>query len=204
MARFTGRLDEAPSHVAALQRLAGEPGRTPTRGSARAASFAATAACATARVTAPFPPRTSLDPVDAMAGLIIQAELTLAGRVEESLARLDHSLQPVPGPIGDLGGVFRGLTLVLAGRLDEARPWVERAAGAARSLDAGPAATAAGALLAEIAGDPSSLPPPDLHARSVADALVLRAWAVSGDETAADALHRATKALAMPGLAIGV
>ncbi len=90
-----------------------------------------------------------------------------------------------------------------AGRAGEARQLAQRAAGAAAALDASPVALAASALLAEISGDVSDLPPPPADAGGVAQVLVLRAHARAGDEAARDALRQATRALAMPGLALG-
>ncbi|HXQ62978.1 MAG TPA: adenylate/guanylate cyclase domain-containing protein [Acidimicrobiales bacterium] len=203
MARLSGRFEEAAEHAAALQKSTGNvPHRDPWL--AWAASFAVTVAGGASDAAAPFPPETSRDPVVAMAELIIEAELTMAGRVEEALARVVRTPRPELGPIADVARVFHALALVLAGRGAEARPWVERAAAAARVLNAPTTAAAAAALWAEIMGDATGLPAPPGTAHSVTDVLVLRAYASRGDTEAMDALRDATKALAMPGLMIGV
>jgi class 3 adenylate cyclase/tetratricopeptide (TPR) repeat protein len=199
MARFSGRLDEAAAHVTALSRQASWlHDKDPWLG--WAASFSVTVAFGAPGATPPFPPDTSPDPVVGMAGLLIEAELTMAGRIDEALSRLESAERPNLGPIADLVGVMDALALVLGGRAVDARPWAERAAGAARVLQAPAAATAADALLAEIAVDTNGLPPAPAVAASLTDALVLRAHVVSGDRAAADALRQATSALAMPGL----
>jgi hypothetical protein len=139
-----------------------------------------------------------------MALLVIEAELTIGGRVEEALARL-HTAEPRElGPYGDLVGVLNALALVLARRRSDALPWVERAAEAARALDAPPAAAAAAALRAEIAGTTEGLRPAPESAASISEALLLRAHAVGGDADAGDALRRCARALAMPGLLLGL
>jgi hypothetical protein len=135
-----------------------------------------------------------------MAVFVIEAGLILAGRIEEALATFDRRSGPDLGVIGDLAGVLHGLALVLAGREAEAVPRIERAAQTARLLDAAPTARAAAALLAEIRGDTVGLPPIPERARSVSDALVLRAHRAAGDPEAAEALRRAARDLAMPGL----
>jgi hypothetical protein len=199
MARFSGRLDEAAAHVTALAREAsGFHDKDPWLG--WAASFSVTVASGAPGATPPFPPDTSPDPVVGMAGLLIEAELTMSGRIDEALSRLESAERPNLGPIADLVGVMDALALVLGGRRVDARPWAERAAGAARVLQAPAAATAADALLAEIAADKDGLPPAPAVAASLTDALVLRAHVVSGDRAAADALRQATSTLAMPGL----
>jgi hypothetical protein len=139
-----------------------------------------------------------------MAMRVIEAELTVGGRVEEALARLDQAEHRDLGPFGDLAGVLNGLALVLAGRSAEARPWVERAAEAARALDAPPAAAAAAALLAEIAGTTTGLPPAPVAAASISEALLLRAYAARGEVAAGTALRRSAHALVMPGLLLGL
>jgi len=139
-----------------------------------------------------------------MAALIVEAELTMAGRVGEAVLRFEGSARPDLGPIGDLGGVFYAIALVVAGRGDEAHVWVERSARAARVLDAPPTSRVAAALMAEITGQTADLPEAPSEARSVADVLVLRAHAVLGDADAVTALRTAVVRLAMPGLAAGI
>ncbi len=202
MARLSGRFVDAVEHAEALQRATGNvPHREPWLG--WAASFAVTVACGASDAAPPFPPETSLDPVVGLAELFVEAELTMAGRVDEALARVDRTPRPELGPIADLARVFHGLALVLAGRGSEARPWVERAAAAARVLNAPTTAAAAAALLAEIVSDTTELPAPPGVAQGVTDVLVLRAYASQGDADAVDALREAAGALAMPGLMIG-
>jgi len=200
MARFTGRLQEAAEHDVTLQRVAANVRRDPWLG--WAASFSVIVAGGASSAAAPFPPETSPDPVVGMAELVIEAELTMAGRVDEALDRVGTTPRPDLGPIADLARVFHALALVLAGRVGEARPWVERASAAARVLNAPSTTGAAAALWAEIEGDTSGLPPPPAVANGVTDILLLRAYASVGDAHAVDALRRATEALAMPGLMI--
>ena len=200
MARLSGRLEEASEHVIALQRVLGTARREPWLG--RAAIFAVTVAGGAADAAPPFPPQTSPDPVVRMAKLIVEAELTMAGRVDEAIGRVEAVGRPDLGPIADLAQVFQALAFVLAGRAAEARPWVERAATAARVLNAHTTTGAAAALWAEIEGDTSGLPPRPDKALGVTDVLVLRAYASQGDAVATETLRAATEALAMPGLMI--
>jgi class 3 adenylate cyclase/tetratricopeptide (TPR) repeat protein len=203
MARMSGRFEEAADHAVALQRTTGNViRREPWLG--YAASFAVTVAGGVSDAAPPFPPQGSPDPVVRMAKLVVEAELTMAGRVDEALDRVDTGPRSDLGPIADLAQVFQALAFVLAGRVDEARPWIQRAAEAARLLGAPTAGGAAAALWAEIAGDTSGLPPAPLDAGGVTDVLVLRAYASRGDGTATEALRRATRTLAMPGLMIGL
>jgi tetratricopeptide (TPR) repeat protein len=204
MARFSGRLDEAKGHAEVLQRLRNTTGDEGFPWIGRAAVFAVTVGEGTTGVATPLPPDAFLDPVVGMALLVIEAELAVGGRVEEALARLGMAEHPDLGPIGDLVGVLNGLALVLAGRGPEALPWVERAAEAARALDAPPAAAAAAALRAEIAGTTAGLPPAPASVSSISEALLLRAYAVQGAPDAGAALRRGAHALAMPGLLLGL
>jgi class 3 adenylate cyclase/tetratricopeptide (TPR) repeat protein len=199
MARFTGKLDEAAHHAEVLQRLSGivDDDHFPWLG--WAATFAVTVARGAAGVTPPVPPA-SPDPVVGMALLVIEAQLTVGGRVEEALARLDLADRPSLGPFGDLAGLLNGLALVLVGRGSDALPWIDRAAQAARVLDASPTAVAATALRAEITGETAGLAPAPKSATSVSEALVLRAHAAAGDTVATDALRQCAQRLAMPGL----
>jgi class 3 adenylate cyclase/tetratricopeptide (TPR) repeat protein len=201
MARLSGRLEEAAEHAGALQRSTGNAShRDPWLG--RAAIFSVTVAGGAVETPPPDPPPTSPDPVIRMASLLIDAELTLAGRVDEALHRTETISRPDLGTIADLAQVFQALALVLAGRGDEARPWVERAAAAAHVLNAPTTALAADALRAEIVGDTTGLPARPSLAQSVTDLLVLRAYASQGDEAAIELLRTATRAMAMPGLMV--
>ncbi len=139
MARDAGMLDEAEEYVLALKRVSAEPVHY---GSwlGWAASFCVTVARGATEAAPPFPPESSPDPVAAMAGLVIEAELTLAGRVEEAVMRVENAGPPVlEGPLAEVGGMFYAIALVLSGRSDDARPWIEKAAHAAGALDAKPA-----------------------------------------------------------------
>jgi tetratricopeptide (TPR) repeat protein len=203
MARLSGRLEEAAEHVVALQRATGNVvRRDPWLG--WAATFAVTVASGASDAAPPFPPQASPDPVVRMAKLIVEAELTMAGRLDEALDRVETGVRADIGPIADLAQVFQALAFVLTGRVDEARPWVERAAAAARVLNAPTTASAAAALWAEIMGDTTGLPPRPRTALGVTDVLVLRAYASHGDATARETLFVATGTLAMPGLRIGI
>ena len=197
-ARFSGRADEASVQAEALQRLSSiTDGETyPWLG--WAATFTVAAGGAAAGLTPPSPPEASPDPVVGMALLVIEAELTVGGRVEEALARFGQAEHRDLGPFGDLAGVLNGFALVLGGRSAEARPWVERAAEAAQALDAPPAAAAAAALLAEMAGTTTGLPPAPVAATSISEALLLRAYATQGDVAARPALPPSAQALPVP------
>jgi hypothetical protein len=198
-ARWTGRLAEATDQASELQQAEeGISHSEPWLG--WAASFAVTVATGASGAAPPFPPEGSLDPVVAMAGLVIEAELTLAGRLDEALSRQEGDLGPDLGPIGDLAGVVHALTLVLAGRHDDARRVLQRAARAARAMDATQAQRAIDAMLSELDGDTSRLAPAPPSARSISDALVLRAHAVAGDAAALAALHRCAGTFGAPGL----
>ncbi len=203
MERMSGRIDQAACSVAALERVMSGL-KASDRWLAWAATFSVTVARGEWGVTPPFPPETSPDPVSAMAALIVEAELTMAGRVEEAVSRFENTSRPDLGPIGDLGGVFHAIALVVSGRSKEAQPWVERSARAAKALDAAPTSSVAIALLAEITGDSADLPEAPAEPQSVSDVLVLRAHAASGDSDAVAALHNAVARLAMPGLAAGI
>jgi len=204
MARFTGRLDEAAHHAAVLQRLSGilEYDRFPWLG--WAAIFVVSVARGATDVAAPLPPASTPDPVVGMAQLVVEAELTVGGRVEEALDRLGHADRPDLGPFGDLAGMLNGLALVLADRATEALPWIERAADAARALEARPTAAAAAALRAEIAAESLGSEPGPTSATSISQAVVLRSRAVRGDPAAFDALRRCASRLVMPGLLLGL
>jgi hypothetical protein len=199
MARLSGRQEEATEQANALQRVSGA-GHHNEPWLGWAASFVVAVAAGAAP---PFPPHTSRDPVVGMAEIVIEAELTMAGRVGETLERVETIERPQLGPLADLARVFHALALVLAGRVDEARPWIERASAAARALNATTTAAAAAALWAEITGDTSGLRAVPRSAHSVTDMLVLRAYVSQGDAEAGEVLRRGAETLAMPGLVIG-
>jgi hypothetical protein len=138
-----------------------------------------------------------------MASQVIEAELTLAGRSSEALARFERPGRKSLGPIGEMGDIFFALALVLVGRTEEAVPYIERVLRAANALDAASVMISANALRAEIAGGPGkgfALPSWNSQPDSVKDLLVLRAHAAGGDTTAASLLRVAAERLGMPGL----
>jgi len=203
MARFTGRLDAAGRHVAALQRTVSQLHNNELWLS-WAASFSVAVANGATGAAPPFPPEDATDPVVGMAGIVVAAELTLAGRLDEAVGRLVSADRPDLGPISDLVGVWPGLALVLVGRPADASPLIQRAAGAAHVLGARPIETAAAALKAEIDGSTSELPPPPSQIGGISDALVVRAHAMTGGAAAGETLRQAATAFGMPGLLAGL
>jgi class 3 adenylate cyclase/tetratricopeptide (TPR) repeat protein len=203
MERMSGEFDKASKCTAALERVAN--GLRPNdRWLAWAATFSVTVARGERGMTPPFPPDSSSDPVTAMAALVVEAELILAGRAGESVGRFENTAHPDLGPIGDLGGIFYAIGLVISGRGAEALAFAERSMRAAIALDAHSALIAATALRAEITGDLEELGPPPKEAHSLSDVLVLRAHAAHGDPEAAVSLKIGVERLAMPGLAAGI
>jgi hypothetical protein len=101
-------------------------------------------------------------------------------------------------------GLVDGLALVLSGRGREAGPGLERTLQAASVLGARPTEMAARALRAEISGDASDLPDPSTVVASVAEAVVLRAHVVLGNEAARRPLGAAARMLIAPGLLFGI
>jgi class 3 adenylate cyclase/tetratricopeptide (TPR) repeat protein len=202
MARWSGRMDEAREQQIMLAPLVDGTGHR-DRWLGWAAGFSVAVAGGAASAAPPFPPTDTADPVAGIAGLVIRAELAFAGRIDEATARFE-AMSHSHGAVADAAGALDALTLVLAGRPEEARPWAERAASAARVLDAPPAELVAAALLAEIDRDFEALPALPVGEYCAADAIVLRARAVLGDEDALVQLREAAKVLAMPGLLSGV
>jgi class 3 adenylate cyclase len=201
-ARYSGRVQVAATHVAEVDRLLRPEQHESWIG--WAAGFSVAVAEGATQAAPPFPPATSPDPVASVSTLLIEAELLLAGRVAEALDRVPDESMREHSAVAHAAGVLRALGLILTGRLDAARPWAERAAVAARRLDARPAAVAAAALVAEIDKDATGLPAPPVVAGSISEALVLRAHAVLGDQAAYEALRRAAASLATPGLLAGI
>jgi class 3 adenylate cyclase len=201
-ARYSGRIRLAATHAGVLARLLRPEHHEPWMG--WAASFAVALAEGASSAAPPFPPLTSPDPVAGIAGQIVQAELVFAGRTEEALAHFDALERQEGSTIGEAMGLLGALALVLAGRRTEAGPWAERSVHAARVLGARPTEIGALALLAEIRGDGSSLPDPPAVTGSVAESLVLRAHVALGHDAAQEPLHRAARALAAPGLLLGL
>jgi len=204
MARLSGRLEEASAHVAALQRVIGRT-RPAEPWLAWAASFAVAVASGAPGAAPPYPPDDALDPVILMAGLVIHVELILAGRAEEALRRFERAGPPaLRGPMADVGGLVYAAALVLGGRGLEAPAWTDRARHGALMLEGRSAAATADALDAEVSGDVSGLGPVPVARDSLAGAMTLRAYAATGDVEALEALRRAAKDLAMPGLLAGL
>jgi class 3 adenylate cyclase/tetratricopeptide (TPR) repeat protein len=203
MSRWTGRIEDSGREQARLAALLDRPDhRDAWLG--WAAGFSAAVASGSARAAPPFPPASLADPVAGVARVVIRAELAFAGRIDEAVARMDAATR-IPGTVGDIaGGLVDALTLVLAGRPAEGRPCAERAASAARVLDAGPAGVLADALLAEIDRDASRVPTTPDGGLSIAAAVVLRARAVLGESGALSELRQTADRLAMPGLMSGV
>lgn len=203
MERMSGEFDKASKYAAALERVA--RGMRPNdRWLAWAATFSVTVARGERGMTPPFPPDSASDPVTAMAALVVEAELILAGRAGESVGRFENTAHPDLGPIGDLGGIFYAIGLVVSGRGAEALAVAERSIRAATALDAHSALNAAIALRAEITGDVRELGPPPEEAHSISELLALRAHAAHGDPDAAASLKIGVERLAMPGLAAGI
>jgi class 3 adenylate cyclase/tetratricopeptide (TPR) repeat protein len=202
LARWSGRLDVAAQNVAVVERLLERPDRRDPW-LAWAVGFAVAVAAGTTSAAAPFPPADYVDPVGSIAAEVIEAELAFSGRVDEAVEHVESAaLQQ--GPIADAAAVLKALTFVLAGRPEDARSFAELSASAASQLGAVPARLMAEALLAEVSGDPSTLPPVPEDCLSAAGAVVLRAHAVLGDQSAFQELKRVVKVLAMPGLLIGL
>jgi class 3 adenylate cyclase/tetratricopeptide (TPR) repeat protein len=199
LARATGDLDEAASYATAAERMVSGPARA-ERWLAAATRFAVTVAQGTRNAVAPLPPEPPTDPVALEAVAVIAGELTAAGRVEEALGVLGEDARTLFGPLGDLVRLIWAFALVVAGRSEEALPFADRAAEAARRLGAERAVEAAAALRAEVTGDSTGLPPAPPAAAGLADALVLRAHASLGDTAALDSLRTAAARLAQPAL----
>lgn len=198
--RMAGNFDEAAEHLAVLRRQVAGLGHESWLG--WAVSFALTVALGATSSAPPYPPEDSVDPVDAMARLVIDAELILAGRGDEAVDRFAGAPPPDLGPLVDMSCLIYALGLLLADRRDEALALAERARSAAIALGAWAAERASTALLAEMTGDVADLPLRPEIARSLADLLVMRAYATCGDAEAAQSLGRAVEELRMPGLAL--
>jgi class 3 adenylate cyclase/tetratricopeptide (TPR) repeat protein len=203
MTRLTGRFDAAREEALALARLLDPVRRHNENWLAWAAGFAVTLAVDSAEAAAPFPPEDSVDPIVTMSGVMVELALALAGRPEEAVARRLQQRQSFEGPIGDRSGIVPALALVLAGREAEAVPWLERAGDAVRGVQAPAVQRAAEAINAEVEGRAPEFDA-DLSQLSIAEALVLRAHALAGDQKAKAELRRMADALAAPGLLIGL
>ena len=202
IARLEGRIGVAAAETAVLARLLRPEHHEPWLG--WAASFAVAVAEGASTAAAPFPPLASVDPVDGIAGLVVHAELILAGRVEEATSHFGALSGRDATGRGGVTALLGALGLVLSGRNEEAAPWAQRALSAARTLDARPTQVAAQALLGEIRQRESDLPPAPVVAGSVAETLVLRAHAALGQTDVRPALQRAVDALVAPGLLLNL
>jgi class 3 adenylate cyclase/tetratricopeptide (TPR) repeat protein len=201
-ARYGGRIQLAATHIDVLARLLRTENHEQWLG--WAASFVVAVAEGASRAAPPFPPAASPDPVSGLSTQLIEAELLLAGRVDEVLDHMpERNPQMEHNAISHTSGVLCSLALLLSGRPEDARPYAQRSLAAANVLDARPTSVAAAALLAEIDGDTAGLPDPPVVASSISEALLLRAHAVLGDESAGENLRRAAATMAAPGLLIG-
>lgn len=199
MARFSGRLELAAERAAELQRLL----RSVAAGEGWlgwAATYSAAVANGATMATPPFPPAASNDPIVAMARFVIETELTLVGRPSEAIEQVTGRDRLDLGAMSDLLGLLRAVALIVTGRGDEAEHLLDRALDAAERLGATAAATAAAALLAEVHGDATALPPLPATRESLADLLVLRAHHVLGSDVSDDELRATLDSLAAPGL----
>lgn len=203
MARSTGRLDVARGEIEALGRLPGSQTQRAEKRLASAVAFAVTLATDAPEAAIPFPHEDSVDPVEAMATLIVDGALILAGRLEDALDRRGRAPVTFRGPMADLGGIVYAMANVFLGHGDDARPLLERARAAADVLGAAAVARAAHALEAELDG---RVPDEDAvsESPSISAALVLRARAAAGDGEAGAGLRRMADALRTPGLLVGL
>ena len=202
LARWSGRLDVASEQVEKVERLLERPDRRDPW-LAWAVGFSVAVASGTTSAAAPFPPTDYVDPVGSIAAEVIEAELAFSGRVDEAVRHIEDGAED-HGPVADAAAVLKALTLVLAGRRSEARSFAERSSAAASQMGAVPARLMAEAVLAELSGDPTALPNIPEDCLSAAGAVVLRAHAALGDQSALQELRRIVKVLAMPGLLIGL
>jgi hypothetical protein len=201
--RWSGRFDEVFRQADLLGPIVNRYPREPWIG--WAAGFAAAVVGGAVSAAPPYPPLEAPDPVARIAAQVVGIDLALAGRIDEALPRMKAESHD-PGVPGEVAATLYALALVLAGRSAEARPIAVKAAEAARIFRAGPAARMAAALLAEIDGDPSALPPVPSPAglTSLAAAVVVRAHVVLGDAGLGPSLVEAARTLAAPGLLAGV
>jgi class 3 adenylate cyclase/tetratricopeptide (TPR) repeat protein len=199
MARFTGRFDEARAEIEALARTGTLERRHNESWLAWAASFALTLATSSPEAAAPFLPQRSTDPVVAMASIMVETALVLAGRHDEAAERVLRDPPTLEGPMADAGGMLAALALTLDGKGDTAVPLLQRAATGAGVLGATHLHRAAMAMLAALEGRS-----PDIEVAgngpSLADAVVLRARALHGDRDALGRLTELAGTLVAPGL----
>lgn len=203
MARTTGRFDEARQEADALARL-----RVPADHSeswlAWSASFAVALATDLPEAAAPFPPEHSVDPVVAVARLMVEEALVLSGRVDEALWSLQREASVLQGTLADVTGIVHAMALLFSGNRGAAtRDLLERGVKAAEVIDATATACSGRSMLCELDGRM-----PDVtevsDGPSLAGALALRAGAALGDDEAAGGLAQMVSALRAPGLLLGL
>lgn len=208
--RLSGRLEEAAAHAAAMQGPLGSLQHSEAW-IGWAASYMAAVAGGERAASPPFAPDTASEPVVAMARFIIETELTLAGRPLESLAHSERPGRLTLGAMSEELAMFQALALVLVGRTPEAEPLLVRSIEVAELLDATASVRAGRALLAECRKDRSLIDEADAEARAgrgpavgLADVLVLRARVACGEPEAWPLFQSAVRALAAPGLLLGL
>jgi hypothetical protein len=168
-----------------------------------AAHFALSLATGVPDAAPPYPPQRSPDPVVAMASIMVETALVLAGRGDEAVERVVHDPPVLEGPMADAMGMLAAVAFMVGGKADLAVPLLERAVAGAEVLRAEHLARAAGAMLADAEG---RLPEVDAEGGgpSLADALVLRARVLGGDAEAKPRLRELAEVLVTPGLLDGL
>jgi class 3 adenylate cyclase/tetratricopeptide (TPR) repeat protein len=203
MARFTGRFDVAAAEVEALARNGSLDLQHNEGWLGHAAHFALSLATGVPDAAPPYPPQRSPDPVVAMASIMVETALVLAGRGDEAVERVVHDPPVLEGPMADAMGMLAAVAFMVGGKADLAVPLLERAVAGAEVLRAEHLARAAGAMLADAEG---RLPEVDAEGGgpSLADALVLRARVLGGDAEAKPRLRELAEVLVTPGLLDGL
>ena len=203
MARFTGRFEDAAAEVEALARNGSLDLRHNESWLGHAAHFAVSLATGVPDAAPPYPPQRSTDPVVAMASIMVETALVLAGRADEAVERVVGDPPVLEGPMADAGGMLAALAFMLGDKTDFAVPLLERAVAGAEVLRAEHLRRAAGAMLADAEG---RLPDVEVGGGgpSLADALVLRARVLGGDSGSEPRLRELTEALVTPGLLVGL
>jgi class 3 adenylate cyclase/tetratricopeptide (TPR) repeat protein len=211
LSRLAGLFDEAAT-TAEWLRDPGAGGTSPT-GLAEAGLFVlAVTEPDGARSPVPEPVDTA-DPVAAAAGIMVLEALALADRVPEALQLVQRwhggpaRAAVLVGTVGAFASPSAGLLLVLAGELDEARPWIEAGLHAARAMGSRPGLAIVHGLLAEITLRSGGT---EAEARrwlddvedpgGLAGAVLLRARTVLREPGAAAALAATAEDLRAPGL----
>jgi class 3 adenylate cyclase/tetratricopeptide (TPR) repeat protein len=214
MARLAGLHDEAID-AAQLLREPGSKGASPT-GLAEAGRFVVDLITPGGERTPAPEPVDSSDPVAAAAGVMVIEGLALAGRVAEAVRRVERwqggpgAAESRFGTLGAFAGPSVAFVLVLAGRLDEARIWLEPTLESSSAMGDRAGTAIVRALLAELTVRTGGS---DEEARrwldgvedpgGAAGAMLLRARTVLGDPGAAAELATAIEQLRAPGLLVG-